>query len=369
MNGSAGSNGSAEISGSAGSNGSGANPGMDSDLGLGTSIRYLGHAGFVVAHAGVRLLIDPWFFPAFLGAWFPFPDNRGLLPEVTEGQFDALYLSHAHEDHFDRRLLEQLDRRITVLVPRYRSKVMVRTLAAMGFENLVPLGHRETHELARGCTATMLLDTSHKEDSGLLLDLGGFRFLDLNDCNTPMSELPGDIDLLAAQYSGAMWYPNCYAYPPEVMAGKVAAVRAQLMETLIMKVRLTGARGYLPTAGPPCFLDPALAAYNDRPSTIFPIWPDVADGFAAACPGTDVLCIAPGDDLHLGHAAAGELPTVKPGGAEPWPADPASYLASYQQRRQAEWQEYYARRRAAGQRGRDRAVFPPAAELEQALPP
>ncbi len=46
------------MNGSAGSNGSGANPGMDSDLGLGpgTSIRYLGHAGFVVAHAGVRLL-------------------------------------------------------------------------------------------------------------------------------------------------------------------------------------------------------------------------------------------------------------------------------------------------------------------------
>jgi UDP-MurNAc hydroxylase len=32
----------------------------------------------------------------------------------------------------------------------------------------------------------MYLDTSHKEDSGLLLDMDGLRFLDLNDCNTLM---------------------------------------------------------------------------------------------------------------------------------------------------------------------------------------
>jgi UDP-MurNAc hydroxylase len=29
----------------------------------GTAVRYLGHAGFIVSHAGTRLLIDPWFYP------------------------------------------------------------------------------------------------------------------------------------------------------------------------------------------------------------------------------------------------------------------------------------------------------------------
>ena len=305
----------------------------------GTVIRYLGHAGFVVSHAGARLLIDPWFYPAFLGAWFPFPDNRHLLPEVTGGSFDALYVSHAHEDHFDERLLDQLDRRLTVLVPRYRSKAMARRMSAMGFENLVLLGHREQYSLADGFTVTMLLDTSHKEDSGLLLDLGGFRFLDLNDCNTALSELPTDIDLLAAQYSGAMWYPNCYAYPPEVMAQKVASVRASLMETLVLKVQLTGAQTYLPSAGPPCFLDPALAVYNDRAGTIFPTWDDIADEFAAACPSTRVLRIAPGDVLDQ---TAGRAPRLVRGGADPWPANQEEYLADYRARRLEEWQEYYS---------------------------
>ncbi|HST65928.1 MAG TPA: MBL fold metallo-hydrolase, partial [Mycobacteriales bacterium] len=68
------------------------------------SVRYLGHAGFVVEAAGVRLLMDPWFYPAFLGSWFPYPDNRPLLPEVTGTSFDYLYVSHTHEDHFDERV-------------------------------------------------------------------------------------------------------------------------------------------------------------------------------------------------------------------------------------------------------------------------
>ncbi|MGR7001034.1 Rieske 2Fe-2S domain-containing protein [Yinghuangia aomiensis] len=233
----------------------------------------LGHAGYEIEHAGVRLLIDPWFHPAFLASWFPFPDNRPLLASVAAGSYDLLYLSHEHEDHFDARTLGMLDRdAATVVVPRFRSKSLVRRVTQLGFRNVVALGHRESYEAADGFVLTMLLDTSHKEDSGLVVDLGGFRFLDLNDCNTPMSELPTDVDVLSAQYAGAMWYPNCYAYPDEVQRKKTAEIRGDLFDTLVRKVRLTGAAAYLPAAGPPCFLDPELERFNDRAATIFPVW-------------------------------------------------------------------------------------------------
>ncbi|WP_431879485.1 MBL fold metallo-hydrolase [Amycolatopsis sacchari] len=296
-----------------------------------SSIRYLGHAGFVVEHRGTRILMDPWFFPAFLGSWFPYPDNRFLLDDVVSGEFDYLYVSHAHEDHYDEKLLRRLDRSTKVIVAKYRSKVMVRHFRDLGFENVTALAHRESLELGPGLTATMLLDTSHKEDSGLLLDLDGFRFLDLNDCNTPMSELPGDVDLLAAQFSGAMWYPNCYDYPPAVMAEKVAGVRADLMDTLYRKVKLTGAKAYLPSAGPACFLDPELAQYNDRDATIFPVWEQVADGFAQACPESDVVRLGPGDHLDVGDGIA-----VHAGG--PLEED----LDAYRERRRDEWAEFHA---------------------------
>ncbi|MEV8095969.1 MBL fold metallo-hydrolase [Kitasatospora sp. NPDC085879] len=304
-----------------------------------TSIRHLGHAGFAVEHAGLRLLIDPWFHPAFLDAWFPYPDNRHLLPEVLAGPWDHLYISHTHEDHLDERLLALLPKDTTVLVPAYRTRSLQRRLAALGFTRQVTLGHLETHRLGPDATATMLLDTSHKEDSGLLLDLGDLRFLDLNDCNPPLSDLPGGVDLLAAQYSGAMWYPNAYDYPPASMAAKTAAVRADLMDSLVRKVRLTGARRYLPSAGPACFLDPELDRFNDRERTIFPHWEDVAAHFAAACPGTKVVRTAPGDTVDaLPRPDGREVPPATPGR---WLTDPAGYLADYRERRREEWQAYH----------------------------
>jgi UDP-MurNAc hydroxylase len=167
----------------------------------------------------------------------------------------------------------------------------------------------------------------------LLLDIDGFRFLDLNDCNTPMSELPKNINLLTAQFSGAMWYPNCYDYPPCIMREKVTAVRRGLMDTLYRKVRLTGACAYVPSAGPACFLDPALERYNDRSETIFPHWEDVAGDFASACPDVAVLRVYPGDNIQItdGRPTINRMPGVRP----------QEDLTRYREHRREEWGEFY----------------------------
>lgn len=299
-----------------------------------TTIKYLGHAGFVVEHRNTRLLLDPWFFPAFLESWFPYPDNRHLLDEVRTSRFDFLYVSHTHEDHFDRKVLACLDRNIKVLCPRYRSKALARYFRDAGFDNVVELGHQETVELPDGIVATMVLDTSHKEDSGLLLDLEGYRFLDLNDCNTPLSEVPNGVDLLACQFSGAMWYPSCYDYEPGVMREKVFEVRRDLFDTLVRKVRLTGAKAYVPSAGPACFLDPALAEYNNPETTIFPRWEQVSAEFAEECPGVDVVRTAPGDVIEIGADRSGVA--VVQGASHRLEEN----IAEYRERRVEEWSRF-----------------------------
>lgn len=295
-------------------------------------LTYLGHAGFIVNVRGLRILIDPWFFPAFLRSWFPYPDNRFLLPSVLDQKPDFLYVSHLHEDHFDQALLTQLDRSVAVLVPQFRSKGVGRKLASMGFRNLIPLAHKQSREIASGVTATMLLDTSHKEDSGLLLEIDGFRFLALNDCNTSLTELPDNIDLLSAQYSGAMWYPNCYEYPEEIMSQRVARVKADLLDTLVRKCRATHARAYIPSAGPACFLDPALKHFNDRKTTIFPVWDGIAGDFSAACPDPAVLPLRPGDTLALPSLSIRSQSAGRT----------FSDLDEYSRSREAEWGEFYA---------------------------
>jgi UDP-MurNAc hydroxylase len=46
-------------------------------------ITYLGHAGFLFEYGGIRMLMDPWFYGAILGSWFPYPYNRFLVPELA----------------------------------------------------------------------------------------------------------------------------------------------------------------------------------------------------------------------------------------------------------------------------------------------
>ncbi len=300
-----------------------------------TELLYLGHAGFLLQHNGKRFGIDPWFYPAFLQSWFPSPDNRFLLDNVVGGPLDYLYISHCHEDHFDRRLLERVNKNVQVICPAYRSKTLLRRFRAMGFGSIATLGHKQSMALPDGLTVTMYLDTSHKEDSGLLIEFDGFRFLDLNDCNTTLSDLPTDIDLLAAQHSGAMWYPNCYDYPPQVMAEKVAQVRSDLMLTLVKKCEVTGARAYLPSAGPACFLDPSLRAYNDREKTIFPWWEDVKDRFQEKCHNVRVLEMNPGDKAEL---------SPDPISVELNSATQNDSLDAYSERRRSEWEAFHTAR-------------------------
>jgi hypothetical protein len=48
----------------------------------------------------------------------PYPDNRYLISELRSMDFNYLYISHAHEDHYDERLLRTLNRSITVIAPK-----------------------------------------------------------------------------------------------------------------------------------------------------------------------------------------------------------------------------------------------------------
>ena len=252
-------------------------------------IEHLGHACTRYEHEGVVLTSDPWFNSAFLGSWFPFPDNRHLTEHALNS--DYIYISHAHEDHFDREFLKQVDpARTTIIIPHFRSKYLEREVNKLGFDGQfapIVLRHGESTILPTGIKLTMLIDRSHKEDSALLADVPGFRFLNSNDCELAISDWPEDIDLLACQFSGAFWYPHCYDFTDEQQVTKAQEVRKNNLDRLYRRVRLTGAKSYLPSAGPAVFLDPALMAYN-RPGGIFPHWENVASQFSEECPGVGI---------------------------------------------------------------------------------
>ena len=99
----------------------------------------------------------------------------------------------------------------------------------------------------------------------------------MNDCRIhDLATLTADgpIDIQWLQYSGAIWYPMVYDHPPEVMRELVdQKVEAQFSRAQ-RYVEAVDARVVVPSAGPPCFLDPELFGFNVIDGDELSIFPD-----------------------------------------------------------------------------------------------
>jgi UDP-MurNAc hydroxylase len=239
----------------------------------------LGHAGILVESACGSVVCDPWFVPAFLGSWFPFPRNDRLADDLLariEGA-DYLYVSHLHGDHLDEPWLrDHLRRDIGVLVPGYPTRELERRLRGLGFTNLIRTVDGQALDLG-GLTVAIHVETSITDgpggDSALVVSDGVTRIVDQNDCRTTDLDAlraHGPVDLHWLQYSGAIWYPMVYDLEPDELARLVRAKVESQLARAMRYVEAIGARAVVPSAGPPCFLDPELFHLNvvsgDEPS-------------------------------------------------------------------------------------------------------
>lgn len=242
----------------------------------------IGHAGILVETHHGSIVCDPWFVPAFFGSWFVFPRNDRLPERVRDAieHPDYLYVSHLHADHLDAAFLaDHIDRATTVLLPGYPTDELERTLRAHGFRRFVHTEHGVPVDLG-GLSVEIHVETSLTDgpggDSALIVDDGNTRLLDQNDCRLhDLAAVTGNgpIDCHWLQHSGAIWYPMVYEMEPDAMrAACEAKVEAQFARA-VHYVQAVGAGVVIPSAGPPCFLDPELAGFNmvtgDEPS-IFP---------------------------------------------------------------------------------------------------
>ncbi|MGH9102907.1 MAG: Rieske 2Fe-2S domain-containing protein [Acidimicrobiales bacterium] len=242
-------------------------------------ITTIGHAGLLVEAGGARILCDPWFNPAYLASWFPFPRNDGLDLDVL-ARPDYLYVSHLHRDHFDPAFLsEHVDPSTTILLPDYPLDLMEREMRRLGFRSFLRTKDG-VPEVLGDLTLTVVALGAPTDgpigDSALLVEDGSGRILNLNDAR-PTDLGPflagGPIDVLFLQTSGAIWYPMVYDFPPEKMAALGARKREAGLERAERLVDLLDPAVTVSFAGPPCFLDDELFHLNDLdrdPTNTFP---------------------------------------------------------------------------------------------------
>ena len=252
----------------------------------------LGHGALSVEAAGKRLLADPWLLGScYWRSWWHYPPtgvrDEDLMP-------DFVYLSHHHFDHFHYPSMRRIDRRATVLVPKFAVDVMPGEVRGLGFADVRELAHGDIVELAPGLRAVSF--QYGFDDSALLLEHNGVVLADFNDCKVrgrAMNEVLdafGRPTFLFKSHSWAQAYPVRYTADDPRELGLVS--RESYVADFVETVERVRPRYAVPFASMVCFLHPETEEVNDH--VVTPA--EVAAGYAERpVAGSDVVVMAPGD--------------------------------------------------------------------------
>jgi UDP-MurNAc hydroxylase len=305
----------------------------------------LGHAGILIRCRQASIVCDPWFVPAFLGSWFPFPRNDQLDAATMTAVCspDYLYVSHLHGDHFDEPFLrERMEKSTTILLPDFPSNELRQRLTRLGFRNFIATRDGEEMELRDGLRIAIHVESSITDgpggDSAIVVSDGTSRLVNQNDCRTHDPQAltaHGPVDQHWLQYSGAIWYPMVYDEPKNVRHANARSKVESQFARAEHYVEAVNATVVVPSAGPPCFLDDDLFGYNMITGDEISIFPDQSRFSERLRANNRVTVVSvPGTTIEVEH---GEVRVKHPGSDVDAPfSDKLAYLREYQR----DWQQW-----------------------------
>jgi UDP-MurNAc hydroxylase len=234
----------------------------------------------IISDTGSSILCDPWITDgAFIGSWYHWPPLEGFeFKYLVEQKWDAIYVSHFHADHFDRKLLAAIMRNqpeIFVIIPTYSKKWLKRAILNCGIKedkvieipNNKVIGFKDfkiTMFVADYCNPTICGSAitcgstprnRTANDSVALFESDGQRILNANDALAVQTAqkiwpLIGEIDLLLGHYGGAGPYPQCFIdIDSETKIEKARITGHIFVDRLIKTADILKAKFTMPYAG------------------------------------------------------------------------------------------------------------------------
>ena len=200
-------------------------------------VKYIKSSCVVVESNGLKILTDPWLVDGeYYGSWSHYPPlqiNHDYFKKI-----DYIYISHIHPDHFSKKSLQILDKKIPVLIHEYATPFLKLNIESLGF-NVQELPHNKKTQLKNGVTIDILaadncnpelcskfmgcgiIETKYKStqiDSLSVISDGKYNILNLNDCPFDLAQEAvnivkskyNKIDFLLVGYAGAGPYPQCF---------------------------------------------------------------------------------------------------------------------------------------------------------------
>jgi len=180
-----------------------------------TSIEFINHASVIVGENEVSVLSDPWFRgDAFHKGWNLLHETSDEEAEKILDKITHIWLSHEHPDHFSVLFFKTFRQKIInssikILFQETEDKRVLKFLKSLSLECEELKFNKETH-LSKSFSITCIKDGFY--DSGLLIQNGEEKILNLNDCEVtslPRAQevysITGQVDVLLTQFSFAAW--------------------------------------------------------------------------------------------------------------------------------------------------------------------
>lgn len=234
----------------------------------------------IFTNAGTKVLCDPWLTDgAFIGSWYHWPPLDGSeFESVAETEWDAIYISHLHADHFDRKLTSRIARKnlkTVAVIPKFNHNWLKRAVENCGFsgERLIEVESNSTFQLkdlkikmfaadycnpvicgvSIPCTSISTRESSI--DSLALFEADEQKILNANDALAVQSAhkiwpLIGKIDVLMGHYGGAGPYPQAFPeIPHQIKLQQAEQTSLTFVKRLVDTANTLSARYVMPYAG------------------------------------------------------------------------------------------------------------------------
>ncbi len=239
-------------------------------------LKYLASASVIITHNNVNILCDPWLIDGeYYGSWNHYP-KRNFIPEDFNF-VDYIYISHIHPDHFSKKTLSKMDKKIPIIILNYYEKYLKKNLENLGFSVIELQNNTRTHlkndvyinifasdncnpELCKKFSGCSLVETTYgatQIDSICIIDNEEKVIVNTNDCPFELSKEPclelkklyGHIDLLLVGYSGAGPYPQCFEMNESEKLNAAENKKQQFFHQAEDYINLLEPKYFLPFAG------------------------------------------------------------------------------------------------------------------------
>tara|TARA_Y100000748_G_scaffold301364_1_gene301436 strand:- start:519 stop:1862 length:1344 start_codon:yes stop_codon:yes gene_type:complete len=166
-----------------------------------------------------------------------------------------IFISHEHQDHYDKDFLSRIKKNIKILIPCYEDKFFKNDCESLG-HTVIEIKDKEKVYLNKIFWVEAYM--SHigiNHDSALLIATDKFIFFNQNDCKIfdRLEEIRETIDYYSVQFSGATWHPSNFILSDKRKKEISNQKATNKLNSVLSGINKLKPKYFLPAAGPAIF--------------------------------------------------------------------------------------------------------------------